>query len=184
MKQNSKTAPSHEILRALAIGAAVIVITSSPAGTRRLIKGFKKEWKRRNALLALERLRRRRFVDFVEQRDGTLRITITTLGKQKVRQWDLERHRIQKPKQWDRRWHIVASDISEKRKKGRDALRVMLTRWGFYKLQESIYVHPYPCEDEIDLLRELFFLPDHEVLCFSTDHISREERLKKHFGIS
>jgi len=184
MRRNSKPTPSYEILRALAIGAAVIIIASSPTGTRRLIKGFKKERKRRNALLALDRLHRKKFVDFVEQRDGRLRVTITVLGKRKMRQWDLERHRIEKPKQWDRRWHIVASDISEKRKKGRDALRTMLTRWGFYKLQESMYVHPYPCEDEIDLLRELFFLPSHEVLCFSTDHISHEERLKKHFGIS
>jgi DNA-binding transcriptional regulator PaaX len=62
--------------------------------------------------------------------------------------------KIKEQGQWDGRWRIVFFDIPEKRRKARDALRDKLRDLGFYELQKSVFVHPFPCRDEIDFVVE------------------------------
>ena len=51
------------------------------------------------------------------------------------------------PLRWDKKWRLIMFDIWEKRKAERNQLRGMLERVGFTKLQESVWVFPYPCEE-------------------------------------
>lgn len=56
---------------------------------------------------------------------------------------------------WDGRWRIAVFDIPESIKKWREYLRGELKRLGFYALQESVYITPYPVTGELDrLLKE------------------------------
>lgn len=176
---------AKDILRYLATGIAIYIVCSSPAGTRRLLKNIKKEWKRKNTLSAMERLHRHKLISYKEKSGGnTIEVIITRAGKRKVEDWNVENLVIKKPDLWDKRWRIVTFDISEKRKKGRDALRMMLRRLGFFQLQKSVLVHPYSCRAEIEFLKELYSIPENEVLYFSTDRIPREASLKRIFKIA
>ena len=51
------------------------------------------------------------------------------------------------PLRWDRKWRVVMFDIWETRKAERDRLRGVLLRMGFVKLQASVWIFPYPCEE-------------------------------------
>ncbi len=50
------------------------------------------------------------------------------------------------------------------------------------QIQKSVYVTPYPCEDQVIYLREYFDIGD-EVLMFRADKIENEEIYKDYFGI-
>ena len=132
---------SQDVLRAIVIGTALLIICSSPSGTRRLLKGVKKEWNKRSVRLAVERLRRKKLIDYQEMPDGTVHVVATKQGKNVIRQIDINNMSIEKPARWDKKWRLVAFDISEERKKGREALRGVLYRLGFYKLQKSIFIY-------------------------------------------
>src|SRR3989344_3417646 len=161
---------SREILKVLATGAALCIICSSPTGTRRFLKDAKKEWK--NALPALDALQRKKLVSFTEKRNGMIAATITREGKRKIEKWNLDELAIPKPRKWDGIYRVVAFDIAEKRRKARGALRDVLKRLDFMQLQKSLLVHPYPCEAEIELLQEVFNIPEREVLVLLTRQLA------------
>ena len=186
--ENKKRNPPYgalakDILRYLVIGAGLLLILSSPVGTKRLLKYMKKEWRKKNTLRSLDSLYKNKLVSYQEKNDGTCAVTITQAGKKKVKEWEIENMKIQKPSLWDKRWRVVAFDIREDRKKGRDALRLMLRRLGFYRLQRSMFIHPYSCRAEIEFICNFYNLPEREILYFSTDRIPRETILKKYFKL-
>lgn len=175
---------ARDILKAIGLGLGIVFALSSPKGARKFFRGLKQEWNGRSAKDTLERLRERKLIAFQEQSDGSFQVVLTEEGKQKLEEWSIDDLVIPVQKRWDGRWRMIAFDISEKRKKAREALRQTLQRLGFFQLQKSIFVHPYPCEAEIRLLKSVFSILDHEVLYFSTDIIPREKYLKQHFKLS
>lgn len=57
---------------------------------------------------------------------------------------------------WDKKWRVVIFDIPRELDKERGKFRRKLRWLGFAMLQESVFVFPYPCEEEIsDLTRDL-----------------------------
>lgn len=183
-----KRKPPHghmakDILRYLATGVAIYIICSSPSGTRRLLKNIKKEWNRRSALEAMERLRKHKLLLYKEKKDGTLVVTIAQKGKIQVQEWDIDNLTIEKPKKWDRRYRVLAFDISEQRKQAREAFRRMIKHLGFIQLQRSLFAHPFSCRAQIELLLKVFSIPEEEVLYFSSDRLSPdyERKIKKQF---
>ena len=73
-------------------------------------------------------------------------------------------------------------DISDRKKGSRDVLRDTLQRLGFLKLQESVYLFPYPCGDEIEFLRTYYRL-DSDVTMLVTSKIEYDEAYRQYFGI-
>ena len=47
-------------------------------------------------------------------------------------------------------------DIPEQYRRARHALKNKLSELGFYPLQKSVWVHPFPCETEIEFLKNHF----------------------------
>lgn len=89
---------------------------------------------------------------------------------------------IKKPNSWDGKWRLIMFDISNNKKGKRDFLRKKLDEMGFYSMQESVYVYPYPCEKEIKFLREVLEIP-HEVKMLRADRIENDEDLRKIFNL-
>ncbi|TSC79435.1 MAG: PaaX family transcrtiptional regulator [Parcubacteria group bacterium Gr01-1014_29] len=174
---------AKEILRYLAVGVAIYFMFSSPVGTRRFLKNVKKEWDKQSTRRSLESLRRHKLVSYQEKQNGQVVVTITQQGRKKVQEWNLENLTIKKPAHWDGRWRIVAFDIAERRRKGRDALRKMLQRLGFLQIQKSVFVYPYSCKPEIEFLMEFFSIPAREVIYVSSDRFPQEQKLKKKFHL-
>jgi len=96
----------------------------------------------------------------------------------------LQRLRRQKlsGKKWDQRWRIVIFDIDERRRRHRDLLRKELKEYGFRKLQRSVWVTPYPCEDFITLLKFDLGLGA-KVLYIESDKVEYYKKFKKEFGL-
>lgn len=80
--------------------------------------------------------------------------TLTKMGKtQAASLAQVERIAPKIPLRWDRKWRVVIFDVWEKRKFERNRLRGMLEHVGFIKLQASVWVYPYPCEELFVYLR-------------------------------
>lgn len=91
-----------------------------------------------------------------EGADGGQIYRFTENGKVVAKKFLLETLQIDAPVRWDGKWRIVVFDIPEKYKRARRALYFKLREMDFYPLQKSVWVHPFPCEQEIDFVKEVF----------------------------
>ncbi len=81
--------------------------------------------------------------------DGTVRVVLSKDGKKLAEECELESLQIKKPKRWDGNWRIVIFDVPEKFRFVRDSVRSLFRGFGFYELQKSVFVYPFPCLAEI-----------------------------------
>jgi DNA-binding transcriptional regulator PaaX len=84
---------------------------------------------------------------------------------------------------WDRKWRLLIFDISEKHKVGRDSVRRRLAEFGLIRLQDSVWVYPYPCDEYIALLKTELKLGKN-LLYLIADEFEGEESLLEHFKLS
>ena len=89
---------------------------------------------------------------------------------------------VKRKKSWDKKWRIAIFDIEEKKKKFRDEFRKRLKQLGFYALQESVYVHAFPCFDEVEFLRQVYEVPIN-VTYILAEKIESQENLEKFFQV-
>jgi len=87
-----------------------------------------------------------------------------------------------KPKRWDGKWRILIFDIPETRKKTRQQIRLTLTGLGFVRLQNSVWIYPYDCEDFVSLFK-IDFKIGKELLYIIADSVEGQASLQKYFGI-
>lgn len=127
---------------------------------------------------------RSRLIDkgFLEYKDGKNFLQLTEKGKKQLRLWGLGGYHIKKPKHWDKKFRILSFDIKEQRRNIRDKLRAVLSKMGFYRLQQSVWVYPYDCEDFIQLLKSDFRV-GWDVLYIIADQVENEKVLMQHFGL-
>jgi len=123
---------------------------------------YRKLWERFYAF------RRRKLLEFVrENEDGELVYRFTDNGRREAKKFLLETLEIKPPKKWDGLWRIVVFDIPEKLKRQRNVLQSKLKELGFYQLQRSVLIHPFPCEVEVEFLKDFLDI-DKYVELFTT----------------
>lgn len=135
--------------------------------------------KRQQAKEAFKRLEKQKLVN-LEEKDGELWVTFRKKGKELLLKYKLDELEIAKPKRWDKKWRIVIFDIPEKKRLARDVLREKLKELGFYRLQRSVFVHPYDCEREIELIKKVYEVEPF-VRFIVADSIDNQARLLKKF---
>ncbi len=107
---------------------------------------------------------------------------ITTAGEKLLENWRGDRYQIKRPPKWDRKWRIIIFDIPERRKKIRDEIRIILTNSGFQRLQDSVWVYPYDCENIIGLLKIDYGI-GREMLYIIADQIENDKYLRMDFDL-
>jgi DNA-binding transcriptional regulator PaaX len=185
MKQENKE-QIREITKdiLLILGASGLVITLALfPGLAYVIDGVwkKRKYNERRFNYTLKRLQDQKMITIGQKGDKTV-IELTKKGKKRVLKYKLDEMKIKKPKKWDGLWRIVIFDIPEKKKIARDALRRKLKELDFVKIQKSVFVHPYPCRDEIDFIKEIFEVRPYVNLIIAKS-IDGEARLKCHFKL-
>lgn len=184
MKRNSIY---RDILKTLLITGGFVLILNSPIGARRLIKEIPKEirkYKKKRLWRALYYLRSKNRIRIIKENDSDIDIEITKAGKKHLRKIDFDNLSLVKSKIWDKKWRMVIFDIPEDEKKAREALRQKLKNLGLVKLQDSIWITPYPCEDEVTFIKSIFNLSDHWLDVITSDNIGVQEyRLRKLFNL-
>ncbi|MDO8676399.1 MAG: CRISPR-associated endonuclease Cas2 [Candidatus Azambacteria bacterium] len=153
--------PASRKILLLIEGGLVLSLTRRPDAYFRIVKKIAKEWKKineQNLRKTIKRLYRSKMIDFKENSDGSVTLTLTKEGKKKILRYHLDDIFIKKPTMWDGLWRVVIFDIPEDKRQGRVALRTKLEELGFYPVQKSVFIHPYECQDEIDFILEIFEL--------------------------
>lgn len=180
---------ARKILETAALGAGILIVsTISPMSGVLLVRGlikqyfYRKSFQRRRFLDDLKNLQNRELVDYREMENGNVRITLTKNGREKLLVYRLEDMKLKRPSRWDRKWRLVMFDIPHGDKKARDAFRQKLKSLEFYPIQKSVFITPYPCEDEIDFLASIFNIRKHIIL-MEIANFDGEERLRHHFKI-
>lgn len=140
-----------------------------------------KRYKDASLRQAVYRLRKRGYVAIREQNGKTV-IELTRAGNRIALKYRVEDMKLSRPKRWDGLWRLVFFDIPEKEKRAREVFRTKLNELGFYQIQKSVYVHPYPCEKELVFLRELYHLSPYIHLAVART-LERRGALRRRFQI-
>ena len=176
---------SKEILKYLFLTGAVYIAASSPYFVLNLTKNipnFKKELSKRKSINAFNYLRRRGLIEM--KREGhDVRIALTKKGRKRAGKYQIDDLEIEKPKKWDKRWRVVIFDIPNLSGVARDVFRRKLKEFSFYSLQQSVWVFPYPCQEEIGLLREFLGLNKRQVQVLEATKLEDDRFLRKHFQL-
>ena len=109
---------------------------------------------------------------------------MTKGGKKLAGLYQIDELEIAKPVRWDGKWRILIFDIPENTRISREALRGKLKELDFAQLQKSVWVHAYPCQEELEMLKQFFSFADHHYIFIETNRLDgHEQRLKKSFGL-
>jgi len=108
---------------------------------------------------------------------------LTKEGKKTLHTWEIENYKLNKPKHWDKKWRVVIFDIPEKKKKVRDQVRNLFVSAGFERLQDSVWVYPYDCENIIGLLKTDLGI-GRDVLYMIVDEIENDRHLREIFKLT
>lgn len=113
-------------------------------------------------------------------KDG--RYELTQDGEKKLRQWELQEYKFNRPYKWDKKWRVITFDIPEKKRKARDQIRNLFVSAGFFRLQDSVWVYPYDCEDIVGLLKTDFGVGK-DLLYMIVDEIENDKHLRENFNL-
>lgn len=86
------------------------------------------------------------------------------------------------PRRWDKKWRILIFDIKEEQRMVRDYIRNKLESIGFRRIQDSVFVFPYDCEDLIALLKADFKV-GHDLIYIIADAIENDISLREYFDL-
>ena len=109
-------------------------------------------------------------------------LKLTEKGKSELRKIRLANYKLEKPKKWDGKWRVLVFDIPEKRRNTRTKIRTTISLIGFERLQDSVWVYPYDCEDLIILLKSDFKVGK-DLLYLIVDSIEYDRHLKEKFKL-
>lgn len=107
---------------------------------------------------------------------------LTEDGAKKLRQWEIQDYKFKIPNKWDRQWRVIIFDIPEKKRALRDHVRSLFISAGFYRLQDSVWVYPYDCEDIVGLLKTDLGVGK-DVLYMIVNEIENDKHLRVFFGL-
>lgn len=88
-----------------------------------------------------------------------------------------------KPGKWDGKWRVVIFDIPERLRQQRNMFRSKLKALNFYMLQKSVFVCPFPCEEELGWVTGYLGIGDYVDVVTAVSVGFKESEIKEHFGL-
>ncbi len=180
------------ILEALLVaGGITIALSAAPAllvalgGVGFMLKAHEKNRRRKLLGYGLY-LARKKYITMRSLPGRRVHIGLTSLGKRRAltaRARRLLSRPIERPRAWDRKWRLILFDIAAEERSKRNAFRAFIRRIGATMLQKSVWVHPFDCSEQIDLLREFFGLSLSELRLVIADEVENDSELKRHFNL-
>lgn len=128
-----------------------------------------------------QNLRRYKFIRQTKDDNG-LKYHLTPKGEKKLCTIVIDEVSVKKLKNWDGKWRLVMYDLPVRFKNARNAFRWKLKDLGFFQLQKSVWIYPYPCEEEILFVADFFGVKQHiEIL--EVNKILHDIKIKKYFNL-
>ena len=183
MKKHNKGELAKEILIYLANGGLLLACLAAP-GLTRVIPLFKPKNASEQYRIdrVLKKLHKNKLVN-IYTRNGNEVVEITTHGRKKVLEYNLDDMKLKIPKKWDGWWRVVMFDIPQSKKIARDAVSRKIKEFGMYPIQKSVFVSPYVCKNEIDFIGEFFDVREH-IIYIKAKEVEGVKKLKEHFGVA
>lgn len=114
-------------------------------------------------------------------------IALTGKGRKLAHKFAVQHFKLHPQKVWDGKWRMITFDIDRKNSGARDALRFKLRQIGALAIQESVFIYPYHCYEEITFWSSFFCIEKcvyyAEVNNIFNEHHPIEKNLKEHFGL-
>ena len=178
---------TREILFMVASGTLILSSLFAPNAAQLLkpLLRWRKNWNKidkRRINDAIKRLNSKRLIELTEK-GGKVYVEITANGKNLLRRFDYDDLRLLKAGTWNRKWHLIIFDIPEKKKRERTALSEKLKDLGLYPLQESVFIYPYDCCDEIDFICEFLSISRYVNYCIIESIDKKEGDLRRFFNL-
>lgn len=183
---------TKDVLIMLAVAGMFAVAATSPYFLINIVRGIAKNKKynkkyhnfNENSLLrSLSGLNKNKIVIIKKEGDRYV-VRLTEKGKKIAQEILFDNIKIEKPKIWDKKWRVVIFDVPEnkRRRTSRNNMRHKLQSAGFFQLQKSVWVHPYPCQKEIQLICEVYGTSPF-VNIITAENIYNDDELKKYFKL-
>lgn len=163
-------------------GAVVVAPNALILGDKAL-RGLDERERRRKLRNTLSYMQRKSLINYREIADGNLEIKISAKGKKRISKVEFDDMQIPKQERWDGKWRLVMFDIPEHYRKSRSALSRKLRLMGFHQLQKSAWIYPYPCQKEVEIVRQVFSVSLDEIVLAEVVSIDQKGVLKKKFNL-
>lgn len=98
------------------------------------------------------------------------------LDKMKIAQ------QLKRARRWDKRYRLVMFDIPQYRRATRDRLRRVMRECGFLRLQDSVWIYPYDCEELVTLIKADIRIGK-DVLYAVVESVENDAWIKRRFGL-
>jgi predicted transcriptional regulator len=176
---------AKDILNVFLLMGAISVAATSPYFIANLWKGYQRwrKYPRKKFYDTFYLLYQKGYIQMREE-NHQIYVNLTEEGKKFAGRFQIDTLKIKKPKKWDGKWRLVIFDISELKKTHREAFRGKLKELGFQSLQKSVWIHPFDCRAEIDLLREFFGLDEEELRLVVAQDIGSAQKYKRLFKLN
>ena len=109
-------------------------------------------------------------------------VELTPKGEKKLVEWQKRDYKLPPPTKWDGKWRVLIFDIPERKRGTRDKVRNTLRAIGFKRLQHSVWVYPFDCEDLITLLKADFKIGK-DLLYLVAEGVEYDRHLRDHFNV-
>lgn len=162
------------------VGLCIVAPTSLVALEKPLVRLLTSRTKKRDAKRIARYLKQQKLVKVTDNYDGSYQVALGDKGVARANRVQFERLEIPQ-RAWDKKWRIIMSDIPEQYKTNRDYISRHLRIIGFMQLQRSVFVYPYPVDDFVALLRELFPEIDRHVIYLTVEDIDKHNSLVRSF---
>lgn len=171
----------------IVIGGTVFITPNFPivyASIAGLIKEFtKKEIPNRKIKRVLKNLEKKQLIEITEK-NGEAYVSLKSGWTPLLLKYSLKPilELKRRKKKWRGKWFLVIFDVPEVQRNKRDYLRKYLQDIGFYRYQQSVYIFPYECKEEIQLIKKIVEGARY-ITYIVADEIENENQAKIFFGL-
>ena len=172
---------AKDILLWSAAGVSLALSGGAPVPT--LLWKSKRKHPRKKFLDTFTRLQRAGLIETHIQNNHVY-IALSPEGKKRAGRLQIDALEITRPLKWDGKWRVLIFDIGELRKVHREAFRGKLRHIGFQMLQKSVWIFPFPCQDEVEVLRDFFQLSRKEARLITAENIGDDAEMRRIFSLT
>ncbi len=184
VKRKGRNALIQKIILGTVATAGILTVAALAPNVLQLLKPYIKNKKSLTNKTYYVNQSRKRLVEkglLVYDKNGYLKLTVA--GERTLAEFEKHSFKLVKPKRWDGKWRMLIFDIKEERRSTRDKVRSTLMTIGFVRLQDSVWVYPFDCEDLVTLLKADFEIGQ-DLLYLIVERIENDKEIRKSFGLA
>lgn len=186
MRKIDQESNSGKIIRALGYGIGISFALANRRTsfkmTKELIKQvFSTDKKPKNLNQYFNKLRKQKIISFQEKGEFC-EIRLTEEGQSIFLRFNYENLEIKAPKIWDRCFRMIIFDIPENKRSARDSLRNKLKELNCVKYNDSVWIFPFPCEDEINFIANYWKVGKYVQLALVKD-LTNRQKLERYYNL-